>query len=144
MFIQKSIKLKTLKPWNDITDLVVQTASEEGWDCGLINVFSRHTTLGLRIYENETLLLDDTDQKLESFAPKNARYAHDNIGIRDVPADEPINGHSHIKSLLFNTSETIPIKDGQTQLGKWQRLVAVELDSPRDRQILITFLGVVK
>ncbi|MFW7381479.1 MAG: YjbQ family protein [Oligoflexus sp.] len=50
-------------------------------------------------------------------------------------------GHSHIKSLLFNTSETIPVKDGEMQLGKWQRIMAVELDSPRDREIILTFIG---
>jgi secondary thiamine-phosphate synthase enzyme len=97
--------------------------------------------LGVRIYEFEPLLMSDTMRKLEEFAPRAARYAHDDLDCRDVPPDEPVNGHSHIKSLLVNTSETIPVLDNMLHLGRWQRLLAFELDDPRGREIMISLVG---
>ena len=47
--------------------------------------------------------------------------------------DEPINGHSHIRSLFFNSSENIPIKDSKLLLGQWKRIFFVELDPMRKR-----------
>ena len=72
---------------------------------------------------------------------KNIKYLHDLISLRsDCPPDEPINGHSHIRSLFFNTSETIPVIDGSPILGKWQSIFVVELDPNRDRKVSLTFL----
>lgn len=126
----------------DLSEKLQGFVSKFAMDSGLLHVFSCHTTLGLRIYELEPLLINDTCNKLEEFAPTNGKYGHDNIKIRDVPEDEPINGHSHLKSLLFNTSETIPVYQGKLQLGKWQRLAAFELDPSRTkRSIILTLNG---
>ena len=65
---------------------------------------------------------------------RNIKYLHDLISLRpDVPVDENVNGHSHIRSLFFNSSENIPIKNGKLLLGKWKKLFFVELDPIRDR-----------
>ena len=64
------------------------------------------------------------------------------ISLRgDVPVDEKINGHSHIRSLFFNSSENVPIKDSKLRLGKWKRIFFVELDPMRDRELIITFIN---
>jgi hypothetical protein len=39
--------------------------------------------------------------------------------------------------LLLSTSETIPVIDGRLALGTWQRVFMVELDGPRERQVMI-------
>ena len=54
--------------------------------------------------------------------------------------DEKINGHSHIRSLFFNSSENIPIKYGKLRLGKWKNVFFVELDPMRERELIVTFL----
>ena len=105
---------------------------------GLVNIFSRHTTCGVRILENETLLMTDYQRFLEKQAPLDAFYAHNIIEARDVPPDERINGHSHIRTLFFQTSETIPVKNGKMLLGKWQDIFLVDLDPSREREIVIT------
>ena len=105
---------------------------------GLVNIFSRHTTCGVRILENETLLMTDYQRFLEKQAPLDAFYAHNIIEARDVPPDERINGHSHIRTLFFQTSETIPVKNGKMLLGKWQDIFLVDLDPSRLREIIIT------
>ena len=64
------------------------------------------------------------------------------ISLRsDVPNDERINGHSHIRYLFFNSSETIPINEGRIVLGEWKKIFAVELDPIRSREIVCTFIG---
>ena len=60
----------------------------------------------------------------------------------DITDDvQAINGHSHIRSLFFNSSENIPIKDRKLLLGKWKRLFFVELDPMRKRELIITFIN---
>ena len=72
---------------------------------------------------------------------QNIKYLHDLISLRDeVPVDERINGHSHIRSLFFNSSETVPIENGKLILGKWKRILGVELDPSRSREIICSFI----
>ena len=141
MFRMVEMQLLPGKKLQDITDSVADVVQKLNFRSGLCNVYSKHTTLGVRIFEAEPLLLVDTLNTLERFAPKDGVYAHDNIDCRDVPPDEPINGHSHIKSLLVNTSETIPVLNNVLQLGRWQRLLAFELDTPKDRRIIVSCMG---
>jgi secondary thiamine-phosphate synthase enzyme len=109
---------------------------------GLIHVFVRHATCGIKILENEILLLADINQHLEQLAPADKKYLHDHIEIRDVPVNERINGFSHIRQLYFSTSETIPVENGQLLLGKWQTVFLVELDPIRDREVIFTYIEV--
>ena len=72
---------------------------------------------------------------------KNIKYLHDLISLRDdVPPEERINGHSHIRSLFFNSSETVPVSEGTLLLGEWKDIFVVELDPGREREIICTFV----
>jgi len=72
---------------------------------------------------------------------KNIKYLHDLVSLRDgVPSDERINGHSHIRTLFFNSSETIPIDNGEMMMGEWKSLFMVELDPGRNRELIVTFV----
>ncbi len=51
------------------------------------------------------------------------------------------NAHSHCQHLLLNASESVPVLDGKLMLGRWQRLFLVELDRPRPRNIVVSFIG---
>jgi len=44
----------------------------------------------------------------------------------------------HILSALIGTSVALPFERGQILLGTWQRIVLVELDGPRERQLVVT------
>ena len=143
------LKFKTDKMFTDITD-DVQAMVPKNFQ-GLVNVYSPHTTCSVFQTENELLHLVDIRFFLDDKVPyvkqpegehRNVKYLHDMISLRsDVPADEPINGHSHIRSLFFNSSENIPIKDRKLLLGKWKRLFFVELDPMRKRELIITFIN---
>ena len=148
--MKKIIKIKTDKLFTILTDKVAKFAKEWG-ESGIVNVYTKHTTTSLRILENEILHHADIRFWLDKYLPKekpeNRRYLHDIISLRnDVPLDERINGYSHMRTLFFNTSETIPIDNGELMLGKWQDIHFIELDSGdqvyplQERTIVCTFI----
>ena len=80
---------------------------------------------------------------LERIAPRNGDYLHNDFTIRTVnmTEDECPNGHAHCQQLLLSTSETIPILNGEVQIGQWQSLFLIELDRPRPREVLFQISG---
>ena len=147
--MKKIIKIKTDKLFTDVTEEVAKYAKNWG-ESGIVNIFSKHTTFCIWCTENEILHKVDVRFFLDKVAPRwkspegdhqNVKYLHDLISLRDeAPEDERINGHSHIRSLFFNSSETVPVEDGKLILGKWKKILGVELDPSRNREIVCTFI----
>ena len=113
----------------DITDAVAESIPPEV--SGTATVFSQHTTATITINEAESRLLGDFESALEDIVPSTG-WAHDEI---DNNAD------SHVRSLLLGPSETIPVDNGELQLGTWQSILFVELDGPRSRSIQVSLPG---
>ena len=76
---------------------------------------------------------------LDRTFPKDGKYLHDIIEIRDVPIKERVNGVSHMRQLFFDVSADIPVQDGKMMLGKWQTVYLVEFDPVRDRKVIVTY-----
>lgn len=108
---------------------------------GQVLVFSRHTTTALAINENEVRLLEDVKVFLKKLAPETDKYLHNDLHLRDVPEDEPINAHSHLMAMMLTTSEVIPILDGKLGLGTWQSVLFFELDGARKRTVFLQISG---
>ncbi|NEO15860.1 MULTISPECIES: secondary thiamine-phosphate synthase enzyme YjbQ [unclassified Moorena] len=125
----------------NITDYISKFIEVTGLKNGHALVFSRHTTTALAINEYEERLLEDIKVHLDKLAPKDGKYLHNDLHLRIVPPDEPINAHSHLMAMMLNNSEYIPIIDGQLALGTYQSVLFVELDGPRDRTVLIQVSG---
>ncbi|MCX6093406.1 MAG: secondary thiamine-phosphate synthase enzyme YjbQ [Candidatus Bipolaricaulota bacterium] len=127
----------------DITDEVAAAVEASGIQDGTVTVFSRHTTAAIKINENEPLLLRDMARFLETSAPREAEYRHNDFVIRtaNMTDDECPNGHSHCQHLLLGASETIPVMGGRLALGRWQSIFLVELDRPREREVIIQVQG---
>jgi len=127
----------------DITQDVQAFAREVRIQNGFIVVFSKHTTAAIRVGENEPLLRQDLEQFLGGIASPNGHYKHNDFSIRTVnmTEDECPNGHAHCQHLLMSTSETIPVIDGELQLGQWQSIFLVELDRPRTREMVLQAVG---
>ena len=66
-------------------------------------VYSKHTTVAVKINENEPLLLADMEKFLEKISPRNDDYQHNNFQIRTVnlTPDESPNGHAHLQHLML-------------------------------------------
>ena len=147
--MKKIINLKTDKLFTNITPQVNKFAKEWG-KSGIVNVFSKHTTLCIWCTEDELLHKTDVRFFLDKLAPKwndpegehkNIKYLHDLISLRDeAPHDERINGHSHIRSMFFSSSETIPVEKGKLILGTYKKIFGIELDGIREREIVCSFI----
>jgi len=127
----------------DITEDVAALLDRSGIREGSALIYSRHTTAAIKINENEPLLLRDMAHFLERVAPREADYKHNDFVIRtaNMTQDECPNGHSHCQHLLLGASERIPISKGELLLGKWQRVFLVELDRPREREVIVQIQG---
>jgi len=126
----------------NITDRVQSITKLSKVKNGIINIFSKHTTLSIEINEYEKLLLKDMGWFLKRIAPENKEYFHDDIELRnDCPPDEPKNAKGHLRSLLMETFQMIPIMDYEMQIGQYQQVFAIETSGPREREIIIQIFG---
>lgn len=127
----------------DITDWVSECVAQSEVSNGFAVVFSKHTTAAIKINENEPLLIQDMSEFLEKFSPRYSRYRHNDFSIRTVNMhpDESPNGHAHVQHLLMGTSETVPVIDGILQFGQYQSVFFIELDEPRDREVMVQVVG---
>lgn len=140
------LKFKTTKgpQFIDLTDLVQEQLELCGIKEGNVFVYSRHTTAGIVIQENEPLLLQDMCQHLSNLASAGGDYHHNNFDVRTINMcdGECANGHSHCQHLLIGCSEHIPIMEGRLALGMWQRVFMLEMDRARDREVTLQFFGI--
>ena len=105
-------------------------------ECGLLNLFVKHTSCGLTINENaDPDVRHDLDRILDRFAPENEPYyMHTLEGLDDMPA--------HAKSTLTGVSLTIPIVSHRLELGTWQGIYLCEFrDEASPRRIVATIVG---
>ena len=133
--MQEYIALSTSKKQEliDITSRINNIIKNSKIKSGICNIFAAHATAAIIINENydPNICLDLTDA-LNKLIPKGI-WRHDRI---DGNAD------AHIKSAILGASETIPIKNGKLELGRWQAVQFCELDGPRqNRKIVITIIG---
>ncbi len=100
---------------------------------GLLNVFIQHSSAGLSINENaDATVRDDFETMFNKLIPENSPdYKHTLEGDDDMPA--------HIKSSLVGSSLTIPITNGQLNLGIWQGIYLCEFRNyGGSRRLVIT------
>lgn len=133
--MQQEFYLSTKKKQElvDITSQVNSIVKRSKVKNGLCNVFTAHATAAIVINENyDPNICTDLLNALNKLVPSGI-WLHDRI---DGNAD------AHIKSAIFGPQETIPVKDNELSLGRWQALMLAELDGPRnDRRIVVTVLG---
>lgn len=140
---QEDVTLNTAREGDfiDITDDVLTVVKRSGVSDGLVHVSSHHTTAAVRINENEPLLVEDFRAFLDRLAPVG-EYSHNDLDRRQgIGPDEPQNAHSHCRHLLLSSSESLPIARGTIQLGSWQRVFLIELDSARTRKVTVQVIG---
>lgn len=103
---------------------------------GLLNVFMKHTSAALTINENA-----DPDVRIDLAAildrlvkEREPYYLHTMEGDDDMPA--------HAKSSLIGPSLTIPITNGNLNLGTWQGIYLCEFRNyGGSRKLVVTIAG---
>lgn len=119
----------------DLTDLVRQWVRDTGVRSGLLTVMSPHTTARVTLNEREAELQQDMVRFLERIAPASEPYGHNR-----EPVDDRLNAHAHLLGLFMTASETIPVHDGELEIGGWQSLFFIELDGPREKREVLLHL----
>ena len=134
MFETYEISVKTgSEGMKNITERIEEKISESELDEGLCLVFSKHTTAGITINEDERGLKQDVLDSFRRMVPEDESYGH-NRGHDG-------NATSHIKNVLTGPGKTVPFKDGKISMGTWQEIFLVETDGPRNRTISITLIN---
>ncbi|MBD2703176.1 YjbQ family protein [Spirosoma sp. BT702] len=98
---------------------------------GVLHVFIQHTSASLTINENaDPTVRGDFERFFNKTVPENAPYyQHDYEGSDDMPA--------HLKAAMLGHSVSIPITNGQLNLGTWQGIYLGEHRNHGGRRTLI-------
>src|SRR5579875_2333940 len=111
----------------DITE-EVERALPEGSGVCFLNVL--HTTAALATADLDPGTDLDMLDAFEAMMPK-LRYRHPH---------NPEHVPDHILATLLGTALMLPVDSGSLVLGTWQRVILVELDGPRRRELTLQFL----
>lgn len=130
----------------DLTDELRRAVKDAGVTDGMAVAFCPHTTCALLINEWEDGAMNDIALRLRALVPDDIYYAHDDLGRRtqnfNDEAEERRNGPAHVSQMIVGgTSHAIPVSHGEPAFGRWQRLVLLELDEPKERKILFHLFG---
>lgn len=98
----------------EVTEQVQDAVREAGVKTGLAHVFAHHTSASLILCENaDPAVLRDLETFMARLAPDGAAwFEHDDEGPDDMPA--------HVRTVLTQSSLTVPVTDGRCALGVWQ------------------------
>ena len=147
--------------FDDVTDSAIKSVLDSGITNGLLTVFSQHTTCSVLIQEQSDdvnywgtqLVLQDMVNGLQKLFPTcdtEGQYLHPgpkHIEIagreRDEEASWSLNTDAHLRSVILGRSVTIPIIDGEVQLGEFGRIYFADFDQVRARKrtVRVTIIG---
>lgn len=123
---------------HDITARLQGLVDQAGLRDGLLVAAGQHTTTALVVNEHEPRLLADIEAFVLQLAPPDRPYLHNDLHLRpDIPPDEPRNAHSHLIALMLGNHLSLPVVEGRLGLGRYQSVLLVELDGPRQREVLV-------
>jgi secondary thiamine-phosphate synthase enzyme len=138
MWIQKIITLSPRsRGFHIITQEVLENLSEiKKIKTGILHLFLKHTSASLTINEDaDPTVRTDFESHFNILVPENQPYyQHTFEGSDDMPA--------HLKASLLNSSVSIPITDGELNLGTWQGIYLCEhRDRGSTRKLVATIQG---
>lgn len=126
----QKLAIKTRKK-REIVDITEQVERALGGKSGVCQLTILHTTAALTTADLDPGTDLDMLDAFEAMVPKlHYRHPHN-------PAHVP----DHILSALIGSSVALPAEKGRLLLGTWQRVVLVELDGPRERQVVLAVVA---
>jgi secondary thiamine-phosphate synthase enzyme len=129
--LMRKLTFKTRKKREvlDITDEISALLEQKhAAVTGICNLLILHTTAALTTADLDPGTDLDMLDAFDVMVPKlHYRHPHN-------PAHVP----DHILSAMIGTSLALPFQKGHLQLGTWQRVVLIEFDGPREREVVMT------
>jgi secondary thiamine-phosphate synthase enzyme len=120
----------------NISQQVDDVISKSGIKTGICQVFIHHTSASLILCENaDPTVRTDLETFMKRLVPDGDNmFKHKDEGDDDMPA--------HVRTVLTESSLSIPIDDGKECLGTWQGIYLWEhRTSPFKRNITVTVIG---
>jgi secondary thiamine-phosphate synthase enzyme len=123
------LRTTTKREMIDLTPRVAAIVADAGIEEGLCSVYTPHATAAIVVNENDdpNVCVDVLDA-LDRLVPAGV-WRHDRVDG---------NAASHIQATILGPGETIPVRRGELCLGRWQAVMLVELDGPRERRVIVT------
>lgn len=123
----KYITIKTEEK-NQIIDITERIQNDVSISDGLCHIFIMHTTAAITTADLDPGTdLDMLDAWNAMIPDLNYRHPHDPSHVGD-----------HIMASMIGSDVTVPVEGGKFILGTWQRLILIEFDGPRERQVIIS------
>ena len=114
----------------DITKEVERAAKEIGAKSGALLVSVPHTTAAVTVGETwDEDVTTDVERALSKWVP-DVRFDH-------AEGNSP----AHFLSEAIGVSCLVPLENGKPVLGRWQGIVLIELDGPRERTVRVHVLA---
>ena len=138
MWVQRRVELKA-KPrgFHLVTEEIsLQLPELARLSVGLAHLYLQHTSASLSLNENvDPAVRGDMETYFNRLAPENEWYfEHVEEGLDDMPA--------HLKSAILGSELTVPVRDGQLQLGTWQGIYLGEhRNRAAERAVVVTLYG---
>ena len=120
----------------NISQQVDEVISKSGIKTGICQIFIHHTSASLILCENaDPTVRTDLETFMKRLVPDgDSMFKHKDEGDDDMPA--------HIRTILTESSLSIPIDNGKERLGTWQGIYLWEhRTSPFKRNITVTVIG---
>ncbi len=121
------------KKANEVIDITekVQQVIHDGFQDGICVVYVAHTTCALSTADLDPGTDKDMMDAFRGMIPKlNYRHPHDPSHVGD-----------HISATMIGPSIMVPVNEGQLILGSWQRVVMIEFNGPREREVIVTLIS---
>lgn len=133
--VSSEIAIATHKPVEilDVTDHLISPV-----DRGLLHVSCLHTTAALLVGECQDALLHDIRGYFARAVDAAADYRHNRPEFSDC---ERGNAAAHLRAMLLSPSVSLAVVGGRPVLGRYQRVLLVEFDGPRERLLHVQALG---
>ena len=111
-----------------ITDEVKRAVRDSGVEEGICVISSTHTTAAVTVNE-------DYDRDVPRDLAAACRAFLDVLDVRFEHAEG--NSDSHFLTSLFGQSQTLLVRGGALDLGRWQGIFLAEFDGPRRRTVSV-------
>ena len=121
-----TLRTKTKRAYIHLTPQVESALKKSGIKDGMILVSAMHITAGVYVNDNESGLIKDIDQWLETLAPFRQNYQHHQTGED--------NGDAHLKSLIIHHEVIVPVTNGKLDFGPWQQIFYAEFEASATKE----------
>lgn len=121
----------------EITEQLKEFVKASGINTGLVSCYNKHTTSAL-------IIANRREEIPNILCDLVLRYSRMGLGASASLERKVDLGAltAYVGSTIFGSSLTIPIENGSILMGEWQGLFFLEMSGPREREILLTAVGI--